>query len=207
MYASVVFGDFNRLNLQLVKNHYHLKEIVKVPTRKNATLDLILTSLAVHYDLPEAFPPFGLSDHNTVITPPKNKEGPENTTNFILRRDLCPSCKAELGRYLSSVDWHGLFNSLQRCEELLGVFQEVITTGLDILMPLKRVRINTRDAPWMSSQLKSLIMKRQVAFKEHGTDSIQFKFHRNAVDRKRKLCKANFYETKVEQMKKSDPKS
>lgn len=44
--ALVVCGDFNRLNLQLLKNHYHLKQIVKVPTRKNATLDLILTNLA-----------------------------------------------------------------------------------------------------------------------------------------------------------------
>ena len=59
----------------------------------------------------------------------------------------------------------------------------------------------------MSSELKSLIMKRQEAFKEHGTDSVQFKFYRNAVNRKRKLCKANFYETKVGQMKQRDPKS
>ena len=81
------------------------------------------------------------------------------------------------------------------------MIHEVITTGLDLLMPLIRVRINTRDAPRMSSQLNS------EAFKEHGTDSVQFKFYRNAVNRKRKLCKANFYETKVEQMKQSDPKS
>ena len=44
--ALVVGGDFNRLNLQLVNNHYHLRQIVKVPTRKNATLDLILTEFA-----------------------------------------------------------------------------------------------------------------------------------------------------------------
>ena len=81
------------------------------------------------------------------------------------------------------------------------MIQEVIIIGLDLLMPLIRVRINTRDDPWMSSQLNS------EAFKEHGTDSVQFKFYRNAVNRKRKLCKANFYETKVEQMKQSDPKS
>ena len=44
--ALVVGGDFNRLNLQLVNNHYHLRQIVKVRTRKNATLDLILTDFA-----------------------------------------------------------------------------------------------------------------------------------------------------------------
>ena len=44
--CALVGGDFNRLNLQLVNNHYHLRQIVKVPTRKNATLDLIFTDFA-----------------------------------------------------------------------------------------------------------------------------------------------------------------
>ena len=164
--ALVVCGDFNRLNLQLIKNHYHLKQIVKVPTRKNAVLDLILTNLAGYYANPEALPPFGLSDHNTVLAAPMIREGRIKATKFILKRDLRPSRKAELGRYLSGMDWHRLFNGLERCEKLLEVFQQVISTGLDLLMPLKRVRINTGDAPWMIKQLKSLIVKRQEAFKE-----------------------------------------
>ena len=77
----------------------------------------------------------------------------------------------------------------------------------NVLMPVKRTRINTNDAPWMTSELKSLILKRQRAFHEHGTESVQFKFYRNAVNRKRKCCKATFYETKIDQMKESDPKS
>ena len=177
--------------MQLIKNHYHLKQIVKVPTRKNAVLDLILTNLAGHYANPEAFPPFGLSDHNTVLAATMIREGRIKVTKFILKRDLRPSRKAELGRYLSGMDWHRLLDGLESCDKLLEVLQKVISTGLDLLMPLKRVRINTRDAPWMTKQIKSLIVKRQEAFKEHGTDSIQFKFYRNVVNRKRKMCKAN----------------
>ena len=75
--ALVVYGDFNHLNLQLIKNHYYLKQIVKVPTRKNAVLDLILTNLAGHYANPEAFPPFGLSDHNTVLAAPMIRATPQ----------------------------------------------------------------------------------------------------------------------------------
>ena len=170
-------------------------------------MDLILTNLAGYYANPEAFPPFGLSDHNTVLAAPMIREGRIKATKFILKRDLRPSRKAELGRYLSGMDWHRLFNGLERYEKLLEVFQQVISTGLDLLMPLKRVRINTGDAPWMIKQLKSSIVKRQEAFKEHGTDSVQFKFYRNVVNRKRKMCKVKFYEIKVEQMKQSDPKS
>ena len=74
-------------------------------------------------------------------------------------------------------------------------------------MPVKRVRINTRDAPWMTSDLKSLILKRQQAFHKHGSDSVQFKFYRNAVNRKRKHSYVKFYETKIDQMKQKDPRS
>ena len=74
-------------------------------------------------------------------------------------------------------------------------------------MPVKRVRINTRDAPWMTSDLKSLNLKRQQAFHKHGSDSVQFKFYRDAVNRKHKHSKAKFYETKIDQMKQKDPRS
>ncbi|XP_068680297.1 uncharacterized protein [Montipora foliosa] len=83
--ALVVCGDFNHLNLQLIKNHYHLKQIVKVPTRKNAVLDLILMNLAGHYANPEAFPPFGLSDHNTVLAAPMIREGRIKCPQLVLQ--------------------------------------------------------------------------------------------------------------------------
>ena len=102
------------------------------------------------------------------------------------------------------MDLRVLFTGLQSCEELLGAFQKVLSTGPDLLMPVKRVQINIGDPSWMTSELKSLILKRQRAFHEHGSESVQFKFHRSAVNRKRKCCKAIFYETKIDQIKGSD---
>ena len=78
--AIIVCGDFNRLDLQPIMNHFRLSQIVKVPTRKNATLDLVLTNLKVHYENPQAFPPFGLSDHNVIRTSPKAREKATNMT-------------------------------------------------------------------------------------------------------------------------------
>ena len=43
--ALIVAGDFNRLDTNTLKKHFRLKKIVKKPTRKNATLDLVLTNL------------------------------------------------------------------------------------------------------------------------------------------------------------------
>lgn len=68
-------------------------------------------------------------------------------------------------------------------------------------MPVKKVRVNTFDVLWMTQHLKSVILKRQKAFHEHGIKSAQFKFYHNAVNREQKSCKAFFFETKVQSMK------
>ena len=44
-----------------------------------------------------------------------------------------------MGRYLCALDWPPFFNSLESCEELLNTFQQVISTGLDLLMPLRKI--------------------------------------------------------------------
>ena len=53
--AFIICGDFNRFNTKSLENHFRLKQIVKVPTRKDATLDLVLTNLHIHYAEPEVF--------------------------------------------------------------------------------------------------------------------------------------------------------
>ena len=140
-----------------------------------------MINLHNYYDDPCHFPPFGPSDHDTVTAEPKVRDTSRCTTKFVLKR---ASRKAELGRYLSDFDWPRLFSSEESCEDMLNIFNQVIHTGLDLLMPVKRVRVNTPDAPCMT----------------------QYKFYRNAVNRERKTSKANFYKTKVEHMKDENPK-
>ena len=41
----------------------------------------------------------------------------------------------------------------------MNVFQEVIQTGLDILMALSQIHTIPAGAPWMSQKLKSLILE------------------------------------------------
>ena len=53
----------------------------------------------------------------------------------------------------------------------------------------------------------TLILKRQEAFSRNGANSALFKFYRNAVNRKRKTCKAEYYKSRVQQMKGENPKA
>jgi hypothetical protein len=45
----IITGDFNRLNVDSVKCHFKLKQLVKQPTRESAILDLFLTNLDKFY--------------------------------------------------------------------------------------------------------------------------------------------------------------
>ena len=67
-----------------------------------------------------------------------------------MRRDLQTSNKAALGKYLMQINWPRLFTPLVNCEEQWQVFQEVIHSGLEIIMPSKPVKICMADVPWMN---------------------------------------------------------
>ena len=195
----LVTDDFNRLDISGLLRHFRLKQIVKVHTRKDATLDLILTNMHEYYSPPQPFAPFGLSDHNVVVATPLQGKCINSTQKTITKRDLRASSQASMGRFLNHMDWPILFAPLEGCEEMWNTFTEAVHTGLDILMPVKQYCVCTADAPWMTQRVKDLILKRQKVSTMHGPESTQFKYFRNVVNRERKACRARYYESKVQQ--------
>ena len=114
-----------------------------------------------YYSPPQAYPPFGLSDHNAVVVSPKDGKRDVNRKQDVKRRDLRESNKAALGRYLTSIDWPLLFASTDSCQEKWEIFHTAVHAGLDILMPEKEIRTCSADATWINHRLKSMILKRQ----------------------------------------------
>ena len=84
----LVTRDFNHLNIDGLLNHFCLKQIVKVPTRKKVTLDLLLTNMHEYYSTPQAYPLFGLSDHNVVVATPMDGKRNINNKKVTMRCDL-----------------------------------------------------------------------------------------------------------------------
>ena len=84
--AVIVAGDLNRLNTKPIERHFRLKQIVKIPTRKDAILDRVLTNLHRFYDAPQGFPPFGLSDHNTITAEAKVRDNCRQQFRFVFKR-------------------------------------------------------------------------------------------------------------------------
>ena len=66
----LVTGDFNSLDISCLLRHFCLQQLMKEHTRKDTTLDLILTNMHDHYFPPQPFVPLRLSNHNVVVATP-----------------------------------------------------------------------------------------------------------------------------------------
>lgn len=197
--AVIIAGDFNRLDLKSTAQTFQLKPVIEFPTRGVNTLDQIFTNLSEYYCHPSSAPPFGLSDHLTIImNPGVRKKLYKSQTDIIKVRDKRPSKKASVGRYLQEIPWTDLFLTEQSCDEKLSIMTQIISYGLDVIMPERSIRVHATDRPWMNSKLKSLIARRQKAFTS-GNEHL-FKLLRNKVNRECKRCRKIYYQNKVQDL-------
>lgn len=198
----IITGDFNRLDISQIINHYNLKQLVNFPTRGERTLDLVLTNFEKYYNEPNKLAPFGLSDHCTISLYPRQRARNSSAKKTILTRNMRPSARNTLGRYFTSVDWT-VIDTIVITEEKLDFLNCIINIGLDNIMPTKTVKIHENDPPWMTGQLKQLIRKRQETLISNPT---LFKFYRNKVNKERKECKSKYYQSRIKGLDKSNPK-
>ena len=199
----IMLGDFNKLNTFRLQNGFKLKQIIKFPTRGQNTLDLILTNLKSFYGDPIKLPPFGLSDHVSIQVLPLTRSLFPKPTFRINSRDLRPTKRLALSKYLEEVDVNTLVNDQISCEKKAEIFELIIKTGLDVLLPTKSKVKVSNEPPWMTQALRSLIHRRQKALA--SGDLTMFRSLRNQVNRERKSLRAKFYEKRVKHLKSCAP--
>lgn len=127
----LLIGVLNSLKISGLLTQFELRQLVRVPTRDDQTLDLIITNVSqlCNKDRVQTFSPFGLSDHFVVLLEP-NLKSMRNTCSgrSLARRDTRPSRKCELGSYLGSIDW-SVLDSAADCESKPQLFQDVVKIG------------------------------------------------------------------------------
>ena len=83
----VLLGDFNDFDISNILSSHNLKQVVKVPTRGTAILDLIITNQLNMYEPPQVLAPLGSSDHNIVTwSPSLENTNSQECTKFVKRR-------------------------------------------------------------------------------------------------------------------------
>ena len=189
--AVIIAGDLNKLDLSSTVKVFQLKPVIDFPTRGANTLDQIHTNLSEYYSSPLSAPPFGLSDHLSIIMYKPH-------SRIIKVRDKRPSNVRAFGHYLLKIPWDNLF-PIPSIDQKLFRMTNIINYRLNLIMPERSIKIHHNDRPWVNSSLKSLISRRQKALA--SGDVTLFKLLLNKVNRERKSCPSIscklYYQTKV----------
>ena len=164
----VIMGDFNDLKVNAICNACSLNQVVKVPTRKEAILDLILTNKTnKFYKNPITLPSIGTSDHLSVLYEPVSNPKTKIEKKKITIRKYHKSAIIAFGSWLVKFDWSILL-SISNVNLKIAYFFEIMWIMIDKYFPPVKIVTTQNDNPWISSKIKSLIAKRQKAHKSQN---------------------------------------
>jgi len=167
----MIMGDFNDLRVDEICDACKLKQVVKVPTRNQAILDLILTNdNNSFYKEPTTLPSIGGSDHLCVLFEPVERLRKSKVRKKkILRREFKKSALLEFGIWLTRFKWNELVKINDVNLKILYFFN-IMWAMIDKFFPLISVTATWDDKEWMTPKIKSLIRERQKAFKSKNFD-------------------------------------
>ena len=200
----ILTGDFNQFQDSLVTS-FPLKQVVKSATRKEAILDKIFTNIAECYNKPVILPPIGKSDHSVVMLAPSSEYKPNRGLDqLVIVRSKDRNNKAMFAHALESFDWSPMLY-MQDCTDMLLFFNNSIHGLLDQFLPTYTVKRHSTDKPWINDTFRRLIRVRQYAFRQGNLE--KYKSCRNKVQRCAKLLRKKYYESKVADLRRADPRN
>lgn len=207
----IITGDFNVDLLTVQPNHvfleiissFSLSNVILEPTRicqtRSSLLDPILLSDSLScIDSSVINIDRTVSDHEGCIVCvklPCSFKSAYNRKVWLYKR-------ADFERFndlISQYDWEGTFLNCESVDSACETFSNVFIEFAEICIPSKLVTVRPNDKPWMTSELRTNIRKRDRLHKiARNSKSIKdikkFKSQRNKVNNMKKYSRSNFYE-------------
>ena len=160
-------------------DQYLVNVVKKKPTRRQSSLDVIITNLSQWYQEPEILPPVGRSDHSSVPWRPKARSMINIPRPSITYKRAQPSAPLAAG-FPAIYSWKPVLDASStraKADTLYGILEQQIGARF----PSKKLKVTASDKPWMTTNIKQLIIKRRRAFKkDHST---LWKHYRNTTKR------------------------
>ena len=212
--SFVVAGDVNRTDYTDVIDSYGaLKQCVTVGTRKDATLEIILSDLLNLYHPPTVIDPLEVdegktgknSDHNIVIFAPRSNPNfkVERKKRTIKTRPIPDSRIPLFGRDIQQQNWQDIFSE-SNIDEKVVKFHKTIVDICEKHFPVKTIKISNLDQKWLTPELKTLSRKIKKEFFRHRR-SQKWKRLKAEFKTKKKVSIQKFHKHFVTELKMSDP--
>ena len=162
-----IVGDFNRINISYLQNSFDLCNVVNEPTRGVAVLDLVLLPSALTDEyVTTVGPPVATSDR-TVLCSPKKVFRPSND-NVCIVHDLRESHVNEFVHQLNLINFFPMYDMNLSIDEKCNFLTESIRDVFLRTIPTKYVTTSSRDKPFVTPLIKSLINDRWSAYRQQN---------------------------------------
>ena len=131
-------------------------DLVCAPTRvtmySSSQIDVLMTTDVQCFEFTKVFP-FSGSDHHLIVShfysrgvcvdPPSHR--------FVVVRNFQKLDTAKLDELLACDDiWDAVLSTYDDISECLECFNLIMNGLLDLLVPLKKLRVRQRDCPWLA---------------------------------------------------------
>ena len=210
----LIGGDFNRLQINDILDCYGgLRQLVSIPTRKSAILEIVLTDLHSFFHPPTTILPLEVdedksgknSDHNIVVLAPKSngQYKIDRKIKIIKTRPLPESQVQRFENDLANFPWETILAN-KNPDDQADVFHSFLSNKMDQYLPEKSTKISNLDRKWFSPSLKQLHRKMQREFFHHRK-SIKYKKLRSKFKKMKRQAIKSFYSNFVLNLKQSDP--
>jgi hypothetical protein len=90
------------------------------------------------------------------------------------------------------------------CEEMLNFFYTTTRQLLDSFLPLRRIKVNTSDKPWVNENFRYLIRRRQYAWTHQRWE--EYRIYRNKVQRAALCLRSRYYKQCVKNLRQCNPR-
>ena len=215
----LLLGDINICllkNTNILCNEYKkllrsfgCKQIIESPTRITDTckslLDHIITNNTEKI-YQSGVLDIGLSDHLITFCSRKIIRGLVGKHKTIKIRSLKNYSAISLLNHLRNIDWSTVTNCYDVNEAWYN-FKTRFIEVLDVVAPIKHIRIKSRTEPWINSKILELIRKRDRLLSESNKDKAnkelrkEFNILRNKVQSEIRIAKTNYFKDKIEENK------
>ena len=193
------------IHLTEISEVYQLTQIINKPTRITLTskslIDLIFTnqeSRVVSHGVIDC----GISDHCLVYVVRKIAVPTNNRHKYIATRSFKNFNSSFFIQELQSLPW-GDIEFLDSPDEMWDVWKQLFTSVANKHAPLKTKRVRHKVSPWLTPDLKGMIIKRNNLKKKAVrsgdlNDWNEYKRLRNKTNNKLRDTKAAYYHKEIE---------
>ena len=170
----VIAGDINHLKITDFTRQHNLDQLVKKFTRGLKTLDVFPTNRPYIWKVPTVFTSLVRYDYLAVMVTPQTLAKAERKRVFF--RDVREHRKIEMEKRLKEYNWTSVNNTMD-ASEAVSILTDAIGRMYNDCFPLIKVKVSSRDPPYMTPLVKHLCKMRNKQIRMGISPELQEKIN------------------------------